>query len=454
MKLRALVSTIGSSGMARRGGLGLAIKVLGVGLSFLVTVVLVRVIGAEAFGAYAFAFAIVSLLAIPVQAGLPPLVVRETARAHAAQDWDRMKGLWSWAGRVVLVMSVPITAVTALVLLAGPADLLSEARRAAILAGLVLIPVVAANQVRGAALRGLKMTVLGQAPDQVVRPALIILLALAVPVTLSAAGAILVHAAAAGIAFAAGMLALFLRQPAEVRAARPDRNQGGAWLRALLPFSLIAGIQLLLQNMDVVLLGIFHTDEAVAVYRVAFTVANLVAIGLTALVLVLQPFIAEAAGRQDWKRIELLASGSAVAISAVTLPAALFLLVFGRPLLEGVMGPEFVRSYLPMMILVAGHVSNAVFGAVIMVLNMSGHERRTVWGLGATVLVHLGLSLLLIPAHGAVGAAIATAISLTLRNLLIWYLVRRTLGIDCLPFSFPRHLRARSARAPEDPDPG
>jgi len=429
--------------MARRGGLSILVKVLGVGLSFLVTVALVRVLGAEAFGTYAFAFAIISLLAVPVQAGLPPLIVRETARAQAAEDWHRMRGLWSWSGRVVLGMSALITGVTALVVLWPLDGMLSEARQAAILAGLVLIPVMAANQARGAALRGLKLTILGQLPDQILRPALLVACVLVVPVTLSAAGAVLLHATAAGIAFAVGMTALFLRQPAEVRGVRPNRGEGRIWLRALLPFSMIAGLDLVLQNMNIVMLGLFMTDQTVAVYRVAMTVASLVSLGLTAVAMVLQPFVAEASARGDIARIEILASGAAVAISAVTLPVALFLVIFGRPVLAGVMGPEFVESYLPMLILIAGHISNAVFGAVVMVLNMTGHERRTLWGMAATVVVNLGLNLVLIPPYGAEGAAIATAVSLTLRNVVIWYLLHRTLGIDCLPFSFLRHLRAR-----------
>src|SRR5699024_6549689 len=94
-----------------RGGIGsIGIKVVSVGLSLAVGVVLARVLGVGGFGLYSYVFALVSLLAVPAKFGLPGLLVRETAQADAKEQWGRMRGIWRWTnlGTVGLSLFVAI----------------------------------------------------------------------------------------------------------------------------------------------------------------------------------------------------------------------------------------------------------------------------------------------------------------------------------------------------------
>jgi len=61
---------------------------------------------------------------------------------------------------------------------------------------------------------------------------------------------------------------------------------------------------------------------------------------------------------------------------------------------------------------------------------MSGHERTTALTYTAALLLNICLNLILIPAYGAVGAAIATALSLALASLTLTFAVRKHLGIS------------------------
>jgi O-antigen/teichoic acid export membrane protein len=74
---------------------------------------------------------------------------------------------------------------------------------------------------------------------------------------------------------------------------------------------------------------------------------------------------------------------------------------------------------------VVGHGVNVLTGPVGMVLVMTGHEkimRNNVLAAGA---VNIGLNLILVPKLGALGAAVATAVSLALVNGLSLVQVRR-----------------------------
>lgn len=437
------------SAFLRRTLATIMVKFGGVGLSFLVTVALVQALGSEGFGAYSFAFACVTILAIPVQAGLPSLVVRETARARARADWSRMRSLWLWGSKLLLIMSLLIAVVAYLAITLLPLPFLSDIRRGALVMGLMLFPIMAFNQVRGAALRGLKLPILGALPDQIIRPAFLLLAVLALPLAgfnIGAEAAMQFHAMASLAAFFVGAYWLMIKQPIEVRNALPVATDQGGWLKALLPFSLIAGIQILLQNTNIVILGIFKDDSAVAIFRTALVVAKLTAIGLTAVVFVAQPYVTEAFAKGDRDRVEMYGAGTAAFGTAVTVPLTLFLWLFGETLLGTVFGAEFSSAYVTLIILAVGQAINAFFGAVVMLLIMSGNESRTAFALVATLVFNLVLNLALIPPFGAEGAAIATSISMFAQNFVMWFLVKRTLRVNALPFSVWRHIRRRGPR--------
>jgi O-antigen/teichoic acid export membrane protein len=67
-------------------------------------------------------------------------------------------------------------------------------------------------------------------------------------------------------------------------------------------------------------------------------------------------------------------------------------------------------------------------------LNMTGHERTTAKGRFISTSLNVGLNLLLIPLFGISGAAVATAIALATWNILLWWAVRKQLGINSLAF--------------------
>jgi O-antigen/teichoic acid export membrane protein len=201
-----------------RGGAGsLAIKLGSVALQFAVAVELARVLGPDGYGVYALVFAIVTVLAVPTQLGLPQLVIRETARAHADAQWGRLRGLWRWSNLVVWASSGGI-ALLGLAAVWTFDEHISQTVVYTLIAGFALVPLIALGNLRGAALRGLRHVVAGLLPEQILRPGLLVLLLLAAvalfptqPVTPAVAMAL--HALAAALAFAVGAALLALLRP-------------------------------------------------------------------------------------------------------------------------------------------------------------------------------------------------------------------------------------------------
>ena len=71
------------STLAKETGISLFLKIFQAFFSFMTTVLLARILGAEGYGIYAYAFAFVMLLSMLAQAGLPTLVAGEITQGMA-----------------------------------------------------------------------------------------------------------------------------------------------------------------------------------------------------------------------------------------------------------------------------------------------------------------------------------------------------------------------------------
>jgi O-antigen/teichoic acid export membrane protein len=434
---RQFVQRITGSRIARSGFWSLGIRIAFAGLTFLASALLARMLGAAGFGIYSYALALATLLSVPSRFGLSTLLVRETARGVARQDYGLVRGGWVWAGRITVLSSVVIAVLAATAMFVWRASLSAE-RLATFAWAVLLIPLVALGNLRGAALRGLQHVVEGLLPEFVLRPAFLVM-ALAIPAlvisrSLSPAGAMGAHVAAAALAFAIGASLLWRATPDGVRHAKP-RFETRAWLRSILPLALIQQMQVINRQAAVLLLGVLMADADVGVYRVAAQVSLLTAFGLQAATNVVAPRFARFYAQGNTQRLQRLAVQSARGILAFNLIATTGLVLAGRLFLAIVFGREYVSAYVPMVVLLGGQVVNSAVGSVGALLNMTGHERETAKGVTVSVVCNLVLNVTLIPRFGIVGSAIATAVSLAIWNALLWLAVRRHLGINSLAFA-------------------
>ena len=409
-------------------------------LAISVTLVLARTLGSSAYGIYSYVFVVVCLLAIPAQFGLPRLVVRETARAHAAAEWPILKGFWRWAGLIALSGSILLALLSAIAAWLF-ADAFSSTQLASFAWGLALLPLLVLGRLRGAALRGLQHVVAGQMPDTVIRPAILVLAVLALAFTtetaLTASVAMALHVGSAAAAFIAGAILLWRAQPTEIYTATP-RFRARQWTAAAIPMGITTGMLLINQQADIVLLGFFVTADEVGVYRVAAQAAMLVAFGLQVVNLVASPQFSRLYTRGERRQLQRLAVLCARASLAIALPVALVFIAFGQPLLAFVVGQEYVSGSIALAILAIGQLVNAGMGPVVLLLDMTGHERIVTRTVTIASVGNILANLVLIPLFGLNGAAIASAATFVFWNTMLARAVKQRLGIHCTPFHSPR----------------
>ncbi|MFP4474784.1 MAG: lipopolysaccharide biosynthesis protein [Desulfatibacillaceae bacterium] len=419
--------------LRRTGVGGLGVRVASMAAQFLAAVVLARVLDADGYGVYAFAMAVVTVATIPAQTGLTNLAVRYTATYHVREEWGALRGLFATLPRWALAYGLSAAAV----LLAATywtKGLGAGAREIPALAWtcpvLVLTPLVA---LAGGFLRGLGQTVRGLIPELVYLPVGFLILVGAMAVFaeqwLTPGNAMAMRAAAATFAVAVGWAMLARQRPGGPAECRPE-PRAREWFRTIMPLSFMGGMMIVNSQTDILMLGWFRDASEIGVYKAAVQGASLIAFVLTAMNTVLAPHLARLYATGEMSGLRELVTKSARVSLAGALPAAIVFWLFGDSLLGWVFGPEFRSGYVPLAVLCLGQVVNASAGSVGFLLNMSGHERDTAMGVTVAAVSNIVLNGVLIPMYGMPGAAMATASSMVLWNVLLVFLARRRTGLD------------------------
>jgi O-antigen/teichoic acid export membrane protein len=407
----------------------------GVNLLFglLATAFLGRVLLPRQYGYYTFASTVVTLLALPVQAGLPQLMTREIAKYQLAGQWGHIRGLLLRANQLVAVLGLVVVAVLVLALPALT-HFIPAVDRSTFIWAIVLMPLIALNRLRGGALIGLRKVVLGMLPDNGIR-AVLFLVFIGLWYWLlpfNSAVAMALQVAATAIAFVAGAALLMRHLPPQVHGASAA-FESKAWLAAIIPLTLTDALLIFNLQADLLVLGLFRDAADVGVYRAASLVALQVTVGLTVANEVLAPHIARLHQAGDRAGLQALLRQALGWLTLSGLVLAGVCMAGGREILVFVFGAAYAGGGTALAILAFGQFITVAAGTGSLLLNMTGHEKDVLRVFAISAVTNLGLNLALVPRFGLAGAAVATTVCQLVTNTLLIAYVHRRLGLSFWP---------------------
>lgn len=408
------------------------VKYLGLFWSFIVkgaglfaglalSMVLARTLGVADYGIYTFVMSVMAIALIPVQNGLPALIVRETASYSALKLKDRVNGIWRWADFLVLKMTFLIFVILGLLVLIN--HFYWGYEKIEVLGYVMpLLPIVALLSLRAAALRGLKKIVKGQFPETVIRPGCTALIVYCsyfyFDDDVSVTFAILAAIGSAFLALLISQLFLWRLEPGETEKMR-DFSDRKIWISSLVPLSMVAGVQVLNGNLDVLMLGFLSSESEIGSYRVAVIGGSLIVFGVQVMSTFIAPYLSQYAAEKKYRMFVRLHYVSSAFMFGIALCVYIFALFWGEFFVEKFYGNEYLDAYGLVMIIGAGHLISAASGSVGLTLNMLREEkivlRAVLYSLGANFL----LGAILIPSYGSLGAAFSTAVALSFWNIYL-----------------------------------
>ncbi len=409
------------------GAFGL--RVCGLGLNFLLSLLLARLLGAGEYGSYAFAVSLAGLVGVPALMGMDKLLMRQSAIYVAQAEWGLLRGLLRRANQAALVLALGLGLVAGGVVWWTP-HMIGITPPQTVWLALGLLPALSLTRLRQAVLRGLHQAARAQLPEMVTQPAVFVLLLLCLwrfgELAPTATSALALNLLASTGAFIHGAILLRKAFPQPVRASS-HAYRTDDWLRGALPLMALGCVQAFNAQIDLLLIGVLLSPEQTGLYAVALKGAALVAIVAEVVNTVLAPAVASLHASGESGRLQRMMARSTRSVFLLSLPAGLVLTVFAERFLA-LFGAEFVGGATALAILSIGQVSCMTMGSAGLLLTMTGHERDTAGAFALGALSNLALILLFAPRWGINGVAFGKGLSLVALHLFLTWRVRRRLG--------------------------
>jgi O-antigen/teichoic acid export membrane protein len=423
------------------GSFGL--KVSSSGLTFITSILFARFLGTVGLGTYSYAITCANLLGIPATLGIDQLMIREMAIYKSKSEWKLMGGLLRWANLIVLASSIVFAIVAGVIVWNLKINSEPEIVWAVILA-MITIPIISLRSLRLGAMKGLHRIVLGQMPDSLFAPILIIAITSACYWLFSDSfnvfWVLIVKIVATLITFFIGSVWLWRSLPEPAKQIKPE-YRSRQWLFNALPFMFLGTVQLINSRIDIIMLGEMKDVKAVGIYTVIIGITELTVFIHHAANSVLGPTIAALYSEGKLKQLEKIIRKSIFIVFSISLLIGLTMILLGKYLLL-IFGSEFIPGYTAMNIVIVGQIFNALTGPVGLLLNMTGHQNYTAIAVASSAALNIILNFILIPQWGINGAAFATTVSLFVINIINVIFVQKTLNIS-LYSVFKSHKKIR-----------
>ncbi len=424
-------SEIFNSKSIRTGTIGsLVIKLLGTLFTFLVSVFLARYLGLKEYGIYVLVLSLVTMLLIPLTLGFPLLLNKLIPKYELEANKAAIKGLLIKTNQFVVISYGIIIVVCLLVYLLFK-DAWSTSFINTSLYGLFLLPIMGFNALRNATLQGMRFVILGQIPDILLRQ---FLLLIGIVIfsgfnVLTSELAMQLHLIAALFSYGVGMFFLKLKQKDHLRGVIPIYHTK-EWLHTSFQFLMNMTINNLKTRISTFLLAIFSGTAAVALFEVALKGANLVSFGLTAVNSAISPHISKLFEEHNFKKLQELIKKATRFSFLLSLPVGFLFIIAGKPILHYLYGESYNDSYLPLVVLCAAQLVNAMAGSVGLLLTMTGYQKYVlkinVWN----TILHILVVLALIYYYDVLGAAIAYAFLIIVQNVVFVKYAKKKLHLQ------------------------
>ena len=207
-------------------------------------------------------------------------------------------------------------------------------------------------------------------------------------------------------------------------------------LKQFLAYSVPQGLTMIVFRlniwMDILMLGWLASLEAVGIYRVAAALAIMGTIPVVAITTMFSPYIAEMVETKDLGGLDRMLKMGTRWLIIIASP--IYLVLFLIPdIVLGVLEPVYLQSEAPLAVLLIGQAVFVACAPAARILPMSGHSMLNLIIGSIAAGLNIALNYALIPHYGGVGAAMASATTLSLwsagRAAAVWVIYR------CFPFS-------------------
>jgi len=427
--LPTLVSKLRSQKNLADAAMTFTVRVLAAFLAYGVQIFLAQVLDLGEYGIYVTLWTWMMVMNHVAAFGFSESSIRFLPRyAHRGKHhWAR--GFLSTGYKVVILGSV-LTAAVGLGLLALVGDTLPSAYLLPVMVLLIGLPITSLEVYLEGVSRSFGWFMLIIVPAYILRPLAIaggILVCISTgykPDATIVLGLAVVITAAIVICQSLVIRSRIQKMFGDQQATGPKK----LWLFASLPLILTLAVDEIFTWSDILILGFMVSPEEISVYFAAQRSMSLAAFIQFAFMLVMVRDFSIANATRDSAELQRRITSASSWTFWLTVPSVAVTLAAGYPLLW-MFGPDFVDGYPIMVVLGIGYIIRATVGQAQDLMIVLGHQRANVVISASCILLNVVLSVLLIPSHGIMGAALATSIIYAVRSVAFTFAAYKLAGL-------------------------
>jgi len=405
-------------------------KFVTAGSTFLLTMVLARLLDENELGTYYLAYKLIWLSSMLALLGLPQTAVRLIAESIGKSQPGRARSAvhktYSLAvlGVLIVASSISLGGGSWLARIANQPLLATVMWVVGLWAAFHSLQILTSEIFRG--FQDLRLaTIFGGAITGAITATTLIIIWW-MGLTISLPQVLLVIVGAAMLSLCLGLV--LLRRKVVTLGPRSPL----AW-NTILGISVPLWINLLmaygLAQSDLLILGLFRGARDVAVYGNATTLVSLVLMSLMLVNLVVPPFIAELHAKREHRRLERMLRLTATLAGLPAFAILTTFLIFGSQILGFAYGEEYASGGIYLAILSIGRLAVVFMGSCGMTLSMTGHQTTLMRITIITSVLTIAASFLVAGKYGGVGLASTTTAGLCIQSLWLLFSVRRLTGM-------------------------
>ena len=185
---------------------------------------------------------------------------------------------------------------------------------------------------------------------------------------------------------------------------------------------------LVLGYADTLMITYFMTEADVGYYQVAWKLVMFNKFFKNSITSTAAPKMAELYHGGEMQELERVAKKTTMLMGYTIFPMLIGLIIFGKPILGGLYGPEFMAGYAAFMWLCVGQLVTSSVGHVGMFMNMCGKQKLYMNIVMISAAINLVGNFILIPRVGIVGAAYSNLASVLFNHIVASIYMKRIFG--------------------------
>jgi O-antigen/teichoic acid export membrane protein len=422
--------------IAKGAGIVLIGTIVSLLLGFIGRVVLIRFTTQCEYGIYSLAFTILSIFVVISTLGLGEGSTRYIAYFRGKGDKENVREVISSSIRIALAASIPLAAICFFASdfisvnifhttgLSIPLRIFS-----------IAIPFSVLLNVFIAIFRGFGRVDAKVYFEDILRPILFLLFLIAVVLfNLSFIGVF--YAQILSVLVTCAVFAIYIM-------AKKSKLSTGAhgvsklMARKLLSFSVpllaVSTLTMVMVWTDTLMLGYFKTPDVVGLYSAAVTLAHLLSIVINSVGFLFLPIMSLLYSKNQIEELKRSYAISTKWCFVGTLPLFFIFFLFPDFVLNLLFGSRYLDAAILLQVLSLGFIFNSYFGLNYYTLITAGKSKFLMQCFLISGVINIVLNMTLIPAFGAVGAAIASATSFGLVEVIMTVKLYMASGIH--PFT-------------------